>query len=42
MGIVHFVMIRPIVGGVAKLLNGQPVTVIGNQKGHELTENNRT
>ncbi|WP_034550330.1 acetyl-CoA carboxylase carboxyl transferase subunit alpha [Carnobacterium funditum] len=29
---------KAIVGGVATL-NGQPVTVIGNQKGHELTEN---
>ncbi|WP_414840180.1 acetyl-CoA carboxylase carboxyl transferase subunit alpha [Carnobacterium sp. TMP28] len=29
---------KAIVGGIATL-NGQPVTVIGNQKGHELTEN---
>ena len=29
---------KAIVGGVAAL-NGQPVTLIGNQKGHELTEN---
>lgn len=29
---------KAIVGGIATL-NGQPITVIGNQKGHELTEN---
>lgn len=29
---------KAIVGGIATL-NGQPVTVIGNQKGHELKEN---
>ncbi len=29
---------KAIVGGIA-MLNGQPVTVIGNQKGHELKEN---